>query len=134
MLMAAYSSSLWADVHKLEHHHRQYEGGYYPGPYYSRAYLQTFPLEPGDRVMLYRLRPFQHYGRYEYGCPIEPGLTHGTVDSYRFTYRYQWGFRATQTLAPVEPSNCDHPLARQYRAIDQDPRSAGGSNTPASIP
>ncbi len=134
MLMAAYSSSLWADVHKLEHHHRQYEGGYYPGPYYSRAYLQTFPLEPGDRVMLYRLRPFQHYGRYEYGCPIEPGLTNGTVDSYRFPYRYQWGFRATQTHAPVEPSNCDHPLARQYRSIDQDPRSAGGSNTPASTP
>jgi hypothetical protein len=142
MLLAA-SPAIRGDYlekHHLDHHHhRQYEGGYYPGPYYSRAYIQQFPLDPGDRILLYRLRPFQHYGRYEYGCPIEPNLTRGTVESFRFPYRYQWGFRPTPEPQPLENSNCDHPLARRYRSIDSpstnsDMQGDGRANEPAELP
>ncbi|MBY0587951.1 hypothetical protein K2X85_12295 [bacterium] len=133
------SSSLRAEGidkhHQLQHHYRQYQGEYYPpGPYYSRAYIQQFPLDPGDRILLYRLRPFQHYGRYEYGCPIEPGLTRGTVESFRFPYRYQWGFRPTADPKPIEDTNCEHPLARRYRSLVPAEPTRHGSNEPVEVP
>ena len=67
-------------------------GVYHEGPFYSRQYLQNYPLRPGQTPVYFRLVPFEHYGRYRLGNPI-PGLTNGSVQSDRFPYRYKYGFQ-----------------------------------------
>lgn len=74
-------------------------GVYYPGPFYSRQYLQDFPLQPGQVPVYYRLSPYEHYGLIRQGSPVR-GLTDGGIHADRFPYRYKYGFQPTQ--APVE--------------------------------
>lgn len=117
-----------------KHHYRRYIGNYYPGPYYSRAYLQDYPLDPGDRPLLFRLHPFQHYGRYKYGQPIEPCLTNGTVESDRFPYRYTWDFHPTEPPPREYYDPCTDPYRRQYDKIDNVTPQAPPPNEPFELP
>ena len=116
------------------HEELKYQGSYYPGPYYSRAYIQDFPMEPGDRPLLFRLRPFRHYGRYDYGVPIEPELTNGTVESYRFPYRYCWNFRPTAYPTPIQYDACADPSIRRYDDLRGGPREVPAPNEPVELP
>lgn len=75
-------------------------GVYYPGPFYSRQYLQDFPLRPDQAPIYYRLIPFEHYGQYRLGTPV-PGLTTGHIHSNRFVYRYRYGFEPVVCIPPV---------------------------------
>lgn len=132
-LLVAGSALAEGDWYK-PHHDLRYQDAYYPEPYYSRAYLQDYPLDPGDRPLLFRLHPFQHYGRYKYGEPIEPCLTNGTVESYRFPYRYCWNFRPTQAPQPIPFNPCDDPAARQYQDLVGGVKEAPAPNEPAELP
>jgi hypothetical protein len=123
-----------ADPNERSHFHRQYHGAYYPGMYYSRAYLQDFQLQPGETPLVFRLRPFQHYGRYAYGQPIEPGLTRGTVESTRFPYRYAWDFEPTPRTQPVVYDACNDPAARRYESLAAPSESLPVPNEPAELP
>lgn len=93
------------------------QGVYYPGPYYSKTYIQEFPLGPGDRPLFFRLQPFQHYGRYRQGVPIEPGLTDGGFQLAHFPYRYHWDFEPVRMPRPIYLSPCDDPRARQWEDL-----------------
>lgn len=93
------------------------QGVYYPGPYYSRSYLQDYPLGPGDRPLFFRLHPFQHYGRYRQGDPIEPGLTDGGLQLRLFPYRYRWDFEPVRAPRPIYLSPCDDPRARRWEDL-----------------
>lgn len=88
-------------------------GVYWPGPYYSQQYLQPPPLRPGQKVLFYRMLPFEHYGDYRYGVAV-PGLTNGTVQSDRFPYRYRYGFEPTEGPKPRYVDECDLP-PRSFR-------------------
>lgn len=89
-------------------------GEYYPGPYYSRGYLQAFPLTPNQQPIYFRLIPFEHYGEYRLGTPV-PGLTSGDIQSNWFPYRYHYGFQPHVHRVP--PFNeCDY-----IRRIDPGP-------------
>lgn len=125
---AMLTPSLFAEGVRSPHHYdRRLETGvYYPAWYYSRSYIQQFPLGPGDRPLLFRLHPFQHYGRYAQGYPIEPNLTTGSVESHRFPYRYDVGFVPTEAPVISPPNLCDNPHLRRYEA----PAALPGINNP----
>ena len=67
-------------------------GVYHEGPFYSRQYLQNYPLQPGQTPVYFRLIPFEHYGQIRLGNAV-PGLTNGSIQSDRFPYRYKYGFQ-----------------------------------------
>jgi hypothetical protein len=106
------------ELHPQKHHVRKLDQGvYYPNTYYSRSYVQEFPLRPGDRPLMFRLNPFQHYGRYRQGFPIEPDLTDGGFQLDRFDYRYRWDFQPYQPPAPARCNPCDDPRARRWQDL-----------------
>lgn len=107
------------ELHPQKHHVRKLDQGvYYPNTYYSRSYVQEFPLRPGDRPLMFRLNPFQHYGRYRQGLPIEPDLTDGGFQLSRFDYRYRWDFRPYQPPVPAHGNPCEHPHARRWQDLE----------------
>ena len=133
-LVALLPVALAGELPEQKHPYRRYTGTYYPGPYYSRAYLQDYPMDPGDRPLLFRLHPFQHYGRYRYGEPIEPCLTNGTVESDRFPYRYAWDFHPTEPAPEEYYDPCTDPYRRQYDKIDNITPQAPPPNEPFELP
>lgn len=80
-------------------------GVYYPGPYYSRTYLQRFNLLPNQRMIYLRLAPYQHYGAHRLGWPT-PGIAYGSPESDRFPYRYTYGFVAPHKAPPPPVDEC----------------------------
>ena len=88
-------------------------GAYYPAYYYSRDYIQTFPMRPGQRALYLRLRPYEHYGENRPGYPT-PGVANGWVQSDRFNYRYAYGFQPVTTPIPPWPDGCTPPPPGLY--------------------
>lgn len=82
------------------------KGVYYPDAYYSRAYVQPFPIRPNQRIMYFRLKPEEHYGRYRLGVPF-PNMTNGQVDPYPFQYIYGTPVPPPPPVPPV--LECDPP-------------------------
>lgn len=99
------------------------QGVYYPNTYYSRTYIQDYPLSPGDRPLFFRLNPFQHYGRYRQGVAIEPGLTDGGFQLSHFPYRYKWDFQPTEAPKRIYMNPCDDPRARRWEDVVAPPQS-----------
>lgn len=92
-------------------------GVYYPDAYYSRQYLQQFPLQGDQDILYFRLRPYENYGQFRLGQPVQ-GLTNGTVDSNRYPYRYAYDFQAWQAPVPPLDDPCARPrLQRTLRPI-----------------
>lgn len=95
------------DVPPSRHHLHHGPGAYYPGYYYSRAYMQPFRLRPGEQVLTFRLHPYQHYGK------------HGAVDGAQmvagedFAYRYAPGF--TSALAAPQAARSAEPMPQFER-------------------
>lgn len=95
--------------HPLGHYEvRLRPGVYYPGPYYSRSYIQDHELRPGERILFYRLRPWEHYSEARLGKPGW-GLVNGSIDSDRFAYRYRYDFVPVQIPPPISVEDCPPP-------------------------
>lgn len=76
------------------------------GHYQSLQYLhQHYDLKPGERVLYFRLVPYQHYGRHRLGV-AEPGLTAGFVEADVYPYRYDLGFVPVRRKLPPLPDPC----------------------------
>lgn len=90
-------------------------GVYWPGPYYSRLYEQDHQLRPGQRILFYRMRPYQHYGEHKL-YNASPPLTDGGIHSDRYNYRYKYGFEPARSPNPYVEEGCTDP-PRSLRSL-----------------